>query len=158
MAGEARKRSTPIFVGCVVMTEFTPSARVYVDTNIWIYYVEANPAFLPKVLGVLRKASNAGARLVTSELAMAECLIGPSRHGDRDLLALYEDFFAEGDFEVVRLDGALARRAALSGGALGLKLIDAIHYVSAHEAGCDYFLTGDGRFKSAGRMTVIGLE
>ena len=58
---------------------------------------------------------------------------------------------------VLPLDGGLARRAALAGGALGLKLIDAIHYVSAREAGCRHFLTGDGRFKSTPSMTVVGL-
>src|SRR5688500_16266012 len=102
------------------MIEFARSARIYVDTNIWIYYVEANPAFLPKVVAMLVRASDAGTRLVTSELAIAECLIRPSRQGDKALVALYENFFAEGDMEVVGLDGALARRAALAGGALGL--------------------------------------
>jgi predicted nucleic acid-binding protein len=140
------------------MIEFAPSARIYVDTNIWIYYIEANPAFLPKVTTMLLKASDAGARLVTSELAIAECLIRPSRHDNQALIALYERFFAEGDVEIVGLDGTLARRAALAGGPLGLKLIDAVHFVSAREAGCSYFLTGDARFKSGTELTVVGME
>lgn len=140
------------------MIELKPAARIYVDTNIWIYYVEANPAFLPKVVAAFVKANDAQARLVTSELAIAECLLRPARQDDRTLVALYERFFAEGDIEIVGLDGALARRAALSGGPLGLKLIDAIHYLSAREGNCGYFLTGDGRFKSGAGMTVIGLD
>jgi predicted nucleic acid-binding protein len=140
------------------MIEFAQSSRIYVDTNIWIYYIEANPAFLPKVIAVLLKASDARARLVTSELAVAECLIRPSRENNQALIALYENFFTEGDVETVGLDGALTRRAARAGGPLGLKLIDAIHLMSAREAGCSYFLTGDARFKSATDLTVVGIE
>ena len=139
------------------MTEFARSARIYVDTNIWIYYVEANPAFLPKVIALLRKADEAGGTLVTSELALAECLIRPARQNNQALIALYQNFFAEGRIELVGIDGALTRRAALVGGALGLKLIDAIHYVSALEAGCGYFLTGDSRFRSGPDLRVIGV-
>lgn len=144
--------------GFAAMIELPRSARIYVDTNIWIYYLEANPVFWQKVVAILRQAQAMGATLVTSDLAIAECLVRPSRLNDTTAIELYERFFDQGEIEILPLDGALARRAALAGGALGLKLIDAIHYVSALEAGCRYILTGDGRFKSRGELAVIGID
>ena len=140
------------------MTEFERFTRIYVDTNIWIYYLEANEAFGQKVDAVLDRANDANATLVTSEIAVAECLVQPSRKKNAAAIALYEEFFDEGSVEITKLDGALARRAALASRELGLKLIDSIHYLSAREAGCAYLLTADTRFKSTDSITVIGLD
>lgn len=139
-------------------TEFPADARIYVDTNIWIYFLEGHPSFSPKVRALFVAANSAGALLCTSEITLAECLMKPARERDSKKIEAYETLFDAHGIEMLPLDGGLARRAALAGGALGLKLMDAIHYVSAREAACRYFLTGDGRFKSNTQMTVIGPE
>jgi predicted nucleic acid-binding protein len=139
------------------MIDLDRTSRIYVDTNIWIYYIEAKPDLWPKVDAFFAKAEAARAALVTNEIAVAECLVKPSRQGDRQIVDLYEAFFAGSEIEIAALNGGLARRAALATGALGLKLIDAIHYLSALEADCNYLLTGDGRFKSGPRLKVISV-
>jgi predicted nucleic acid-binding protein len=157
MAAAAKRTLMRISTGCEAMTEFDSAARIYVDTNIWIYYLEAHPELWEAVDEIFAAADLAGATLFTSEITIAECLVKPARLGDEATVKLYQTFFDEGGVVLTRLDGALARRAAISSGPLGLKLIDSIHYVSAREAGCTHMLTRDGRFKSDGELTVIGV-
>jgi predicted nucleic acid-binding protein len=139
-------------------TVFPTEARIYVDTNIWIYFLEGQPTFAESVRKLLVAADDASATLCTSDIAVAECLLKPVRLQDERKIAAFEALFDKGEIELLPVDGALCRRAAYAGGALGLKLIDAIHYVSAREAGCQYFLTADTRFKSSATMAVIGLN
>ena len=140
------------------MIEFAASARVYVDTNIWIYFIEAAPGFSQQVIQIFARVEDAGARLVTNELAIAECIYKPSRDRQQKTLDVYESLFACGEIDISPLDGGLARRAAQAGGELGLKLFDSIHYLSALEEGCDFFLTSDHRFQSGPSMEIIRLE
>jgi predicted nucleic acid-binding protein len=141
------------------MADFSGTSRVYIDTNIWVYYIEANPAFVEAVRRVLLAVEAAGAHLVTNEITLAECLYKPAKDGNHAALDAYDRLFGSGEIEITPLDGTLARSAALHGGQLGLKLIDAIHYIGALEAGCDVFVTADARFRSgpAMRVGVVGV-
>jgi predicted nucleic acid-binding protein len=95
--------------------------------------------------------------LVTSELTVAECLYRPYKDRNRQQADVYESLFASGTLDVYPLSGALIIQAAKDGGALGLKLMDAVHYLSALEAGCDQLVTADRRFKSTRYLEVVNL-
>ena len=136
------------------MDSLDSASRIYVDTNIWIYFIESHPAFVEKVRRLFAAVQEAGAQLVTSELAIAECLYKPARDANAAALSAYARLFDSGEIEITPLDGGLAKRAAVNGSQLGLKLIDAIHYMSALEWACDIFLTSDSAFKS-GPMTEV---
>ena len=179
------------------MDRFESASRIYVDSNIWVYFIEANPEFVEKVRRLFAAAQEAGAQLFTSELAPVACVgqfsrfcqahrevRGPRAALDRALpgalaalsiyvtrptsrmpvhtggrrqrsgALAYARLFDSGEIEITPLDGGLAKRAAVNGGQLGLKLIDAIHYMSALEWACDIFLTSDSAFKS-GPMTEV---
>ena len=136
------------------MDSLDSASRIYVDANIWIYFIEANPAFVEKVRRLFAAVQEAGAQLVTSELAIAECLYKPARDANAAALSAYARLFDSGEIEITPLDGGLAKRAAVNGGQLGLKLIDAIHYMSALEWACDFLFTSDSAFKS-GPMTEV---
>ena len=140
------------------MDSLNSASRVYVDTNIWIYFIESHPAFVEKVRRLFAAVQEAGAQLVTSELAIAECLYKPARDANAAALSAYARLFDSGEIEITPLDGGLAKRAAVNGGQLGLKLIDAIHYMSALEWACDIFLTSDSAFKSGPMTEVIRIE
>lgn len=140
------------------MIEISEASRVYVDSNVFIYFIEKSEKFFVQVSSLFEHAEKVGARLMTSELTIAECIYKPAQDGDRKAVNAYEALFEQSDdIEIVALDGALAKRAALAGGLLGLKLIDAIHYVSALDAGCDFFITADAAFKSTPKMKVLRL-
>lgn len=129
---------------------------MYVDTNVFIYFVEATPVFFDRAFSAFTRLAEKEARILTSELAVAECLYQPAREDNGRLVRIYEDLFkTPGDVTLLPLTGEIARRAALMGGLIGLKLIDAIHYLSALEAGCSIFLTADGQFRSGPKMRVM---
>ncbi len=138
------------------MDEIRAGTLVYIDTNVFVYFIEAAPGFYPGVKSLFERIAAVGATILTNELTLAECIYLPSRESDHELVELYQTLFdGSSDVKMLPLNGALASRAALAGGVLGLKLMDAIHYLSALEAGCDVFVTGDGAFKSGPSMTVI---
>ncbi len=140
------------------MVEFPNGSRLYLDTNIWIYYIEANPSFVRKVHDVIVAAEATVSTLVTNEITVAECLYKPSTDDNLTAMQAYDQLFASGEIELVPLDGALARQAASHGGKLGLKLIDAIHYMSALTSGCDHFITSDARFRSVPGLKVLTIQ
>ncbi|MGE3244930.1 MAG: type II toxin-antitoxin system VapC family toxin [Beijerinckiaceae bacterium] len=140
------------------MAELAGSHTVYFDTNIWIYYIEGGPELVGRIADLIGEAAANGARLATNELAVAECLYQPSRDRNDRALAAYERLFGCGEIDILPLDGGLARRAAAIGGELRLKLLDAIHYLSALEAGCDLFVTSDVRFRTGPNMDVLRLK
>ena len=138
-----------------MMTEFGPSSRIYLDTNILIYLVESHPTFRPRVLEVILAAKQAGAEFAASDLVLAECLYGPSEANNAALAKVYQDVFSSGFITQIPITGDLMIRAAEAGGELGLPLADAIHYLAALEAGCDYVLTADARFPSSPQMQEV---
>ena len=137
---------------------FGRGARVYVDANIFIYLVEAAPRFADMVRAVFLALEAAEARVMTSGLAVAECLYLPAKCDNARAVEAYERLFSSGEAEILALDGGLAKRAAMLGGKLGLKLFDAIHYISALQSGCGFFITNDLKFKSGPKMRVIHLR
>lgn len=137
------------------MDEIAAGAAVYVDTNIFICFIEATPGLYDRAAAAFALLAEKGARVLTSELTVAECLYLPAREENRELIAIYDRLFdASGDVALLPLTGGIARRAAIAGGAMGLKLMDAIHYLSALESGCSHFLTSDGQFKSGPGLRV----
>jgi predicted nucleic acid-binding protein len=137
------------------MDNIISSSSIYIDANILIYYIESNPQFVQKVRDLFAHIKLVGAKPVTNEITIAECIYKPSKEGEMKAIDSYERLFESGVLAITQLDGGLAKRAAMNGGRLGLKLIDAIHYVSALEFGCDLFVTSDGHFKSGPKMAVI---
>jgi predicted nucleic acid-binding protein len=138
--------------------EFGSGSKVYVDSNMFIYQFEKLEGFWERVALRFSEVEKQGGRLFTSELTVAECCYKPAGEGNALLLSAYEDFFEEsGEVELVSLSGDLVKGAALVGASVGLKLLDAIHYVSALEAGCTHFLTGDKAFRSGAELKVVQL-
>jgi predicted nucleic acid-binding protein len=147
-----------MFAGCVTIDRIASSSLIYIDTNIFIYFVEATPKFFEKAKAIFARVEAVEARVVTNEVTIAECIYKPALDSNLDLIRIYKKLFAsKAEITLLPLDGALAKRAALNGSKLGLKLVDAIHYLSALEAGCEVFVTKDHRFKSGPKMRVVHL-
>lgn len=134
---------------------FTAKTRVYVDTNMFIAWVERPRRDTQDLQSMFQRLALSGATLFTSEMTVAECLYGATKQGNAAATSAYEKLFASGDVAVVSLGSGVTARAAQSSADLGLKLIDCIHYVTALEQGCDYFFSADKRFKSDEIMQVI---
>jgi predicted nucleic acid-binding protein len=141
------------------MNNIKASSRVYIDTNIFIYFIEGSEKFFPQVKELFEHVGTLGAQIVTSEITVAECLYKPSQQQNQKLINIYEELFERtGEIELFPLDGLLTKQAALHGSQLGLKLIDAIHYESALQAGCDVLVSADTRFKSGPKMRALHIS
>lgn len=132
-----------------------PGDRVYLDTNLFIYAVEAIAPYAERVSPLFQAADLGTVRLVTSLLALAETLVMPCRRGDDTLITTYRELFTHppSGLLVAQLDAATLERAARLRATIGsLRLPDAIHLATAESEQCDLFLTNDRRLKD---MTVL---
>jgi len=120
-------------------------SRLYIDTNIFIYLLEANPTFSGLAAQAIEMAGERGISLVTSEIAVCECRVGAYRRKDQELIDLYEAFFDEiaDELEIVPMDSDIIWNAPKLAGSIGLKIVDSLHVSTALVAGCDGFLTND---------------
>ena len=139
------------------MIDSLAGARVYIDANILIYYVE-KVAGWREAAGLLFDALIAGdSDIVTSEMSFGECLYQPMRDKNHGLVALYDDFLGGEEIRRVPVNLDIIRAAASLAGESGLKLIDAIHVATAIDAGCAFFVTNDSRIRSMSRLRVVRL-
>jgi predicted nucleic acid-binding protein len=140
------------------MIELPHRARVYADSNIWIYHVEGVRLWAEPIARFLNAVVAAEARLVTSELAWAECIYKPAGNDDDAAVETFNRFFNDGIVDIVAIDGADLMEAARQGGKLGLKLLDAVHFFAARISGCTHFATSDRRFRSTTDIETLVLS
>lgn len=125
-----------------------PIARLYVDSNIFIYTFESEDARAELLRRVFSRQRN-GPLFATSELSLAETLVGAYRKSDQDLIEIYRYWIAPNTF----VDVQPVERTVLWNAAIlratheSLKLADAIHLATAFHLDCTHFLTGDRRLR-----------
>jgi predicted nucleic acid-binding protein len=133
--------------------EFT---RLYLDTAIFIELAEVQGEIQTLLYNLIETQMQGGERfLCTSELALAELLVGPYRDEDDDLIQLYDNWIVEDNSWLdvkpvtreVLWSAALVRRQFKS-----VKLPDAIHLASAIGFECSHFLTADKRIPGQVRL------
>ncbi len=127
---------------------------VFVDANILIYHLEANPDLGERASARLATLHAAGDQVVVSDLIRMECRVGPLKSGDAALLAGYDGFFSARDVQVVGLTRTVCDRAAAIRAAHGFRTPDALNLAAAMESGCGVFLTNDSRLARFTDLTV----
>ena len=141
------------------LSQLTGAAKVYLDTNCFIYFLEKHPIFFPVILPVFEAAMNGDYQIVTSELTLAELLIRPYQLGRSDVAITYREFLADAEIVTLTpislnvLDKAAAIRAAHK-----TALPDAIHIATAIEAHCDVFMTNDRKMKGFNGLRPVYLS
>ena len=100
------------------------------------------------------RIKQAGVALVSSHLALMECLILPLRQGQTGLVQDYDDFFAGQLTELVAYTEPIFRHAADIRAAHNFRTPDALHLAAALTAACDVFLTNDAQLKRFSQITV----
>ena len=144
------------------MTDRPSSSMVYVDTNAFIRALEGSPDVAAPVLDLfaaLRRQPGVG---VTSELTLAEVLVGPEKRGLPPLRRSYIDVIvSSGIFSLeqvsrdVLLDSVRLRVAHERAYGKKLKLPDTIHLVTAIRARCRYFLSIDAGIRTPVEMIKV---
>ncbi|MBP6309188.1 MAG: type II toxin-antitoxin system VapC family toxin [Arenimonas sp.] len=133
--------------------------RVYIDTNIFIYFLERHEHYFDAVVPFFQ-LFNAGLSLAyTGDAVVAEIMYKPYQSGDMERVNEFKAFFSNDEFITVlpHTTKAFEMAAELSP-KRGMKLIDALHYATASLAGCTFILTNDVGFSSSRQIEVLQLQ
>jgi len=129
--------------------------RVYWDSMLFIYMLEANPVFGPKVRRILNQIISRGQTLSTSVFTIGEILTGPRRRGSISGADAVKKYLLSGALEILPFNEAAADRYSVIRGATRVSQADAIHLASAAEAGVDVFFTNDGDLR---KLSIPGIK
>lgn len=133
--------------------------RVYIDTNIFIYFFNQWEKGFPLIAGFIEACAYRRILGVASELVMAEILVQPYREKDLETIAQVKGFFGQKDFlHVCEHQAGFIGESAMLAGELGMKLIDAMHFHTAIANRCDFLITHDQNFKSIKAVEVVQLQ
>ncbi|MGH6768446.1 MAG: type II toxin-antitoxin system VapC family toxin [Xanthobacteraceae bacterium] len=133
--------------------------RVYLDANVFIAAFETQGAHSDHAWWILNAIEGGDLFGVTSELTLAEILVGPMQDGDDELVQRYQDIISPAEcFEV----GTVTRAVLIEAGTLrsarrAMRLPDAIHVASARIGGCRFIVSDDRRMSFAPEMQVVPL-
>lgn len=136
-----------------------PSGRVYIDTQSLIYSVEHNRRYEPTLLPLWSAVSAGTLDLVTSELSVMECLVGPYKSGNAQVEAAYEQLFGSSVIRLLHVTLDVLRAAArLRATVPRLRTPDAVHAATAILAGVSLLVTNDPAFRTVPGLAVEVLD
>lgn len=125
--------------------------RIYIDSNIVIYAIEGLAQYAAQVQSLLDAMDAAEVFIVTSELTLAEVLVGPLKTQNLSIQRAYRAFLTTTPtLEVAPISRTVLTEAAQLRATTKLKLPDAIHLAAAMQYQCDTFLTNDETFRVLG--------
>ena len=131
---------------------------VGVDAAIFIYFIEAAPAWLPAITPLFRAADTGQRELVTSAATLLEVLVVPYRANNDALGARYEALLTRSrGIRLIDLTRDQLRRAARLRALTGVRLPDALQVTAAQEAGCTAFVTNDRRLPAVSGLRIVQL-
>ena len=135
------------------------SQRVYLDSNVFIYFLDRNPVYFPLVAPLLEAIDSGDMIGITGDAAVAEVMVRPYQTGDPTLIAGIKSFFGTAGFLSVRShDAAAFDLAAQLRARHGMKFIDALHVATAINAECRFLITNDGDLRSQVAIEIISLR
>lgn len=133
--------------------------RVYLDTNVFVYFLDRNPDYFPVVAPIIEAIESGLIIGYTGDAAIAETLVKPYQTDNLALAASFKAFFRTEDFLSIQPhDAETFDLAAQLRAKRGLKFIDALHYATAIQAGCKFFVTNDGGIQSSDVLEVVSIK
>jgi len=97
--------------------------------------------------------------VVSSHLALMECLVGPLRWNDANLLADFENAFRPPGIQLIPIDDAVLRLAAqFRASHKSLRTPDAIHAATGILTQATLFLTNDRGFQAVPGLPLALLD
>lgn len=134
--------------------------RIYLDTNIFIYALEAFPEYVDLLSSLFIAIDEGKLRGVTSELTLAEVLIKPLIDKNERLQQIYHEAFQSSqNLEVIPIHRQILIEAAkIRAASKTIHLPDAIHLSTALMNQCTTVITNDKRLKGFPGLHVIILS
>ena len=134
------------------------SGRIYVDASALIYSIERHPIFGVLLDPLWEAVVNGGVELITCELTILECLVGPIRAGDRRSLEVFEKAFDESGLQLLPVNRAVFRLAAeLRATHSSLRTPDAVHLAAAEIYAAQWIVTNDRAMSGKAAIPTIVL-
>jgi predicted nucleic acid-binding protein len=136
-------------------------ARIFWDTNLFIYLFEHNAEWSGRVIEFRQGMVARGDELLTSYLTVGEALTKPREAGNSILAKSYLNFFTNGPIELIAFEVEAAKRYAEIRSRERIRPADAIQLASAASAGTDLFVTNDDRLSKvvvSGITFVTGID
>jgi|SRR3989344_2895228 len=129
--------------------------KIYLDTNLFIYFFEDNPAYSSKVEKLLTDSLEADQQIIASPLLVTELLAGPIKDRVSHLITIYSDLpqiiaslkFVSFDVEVAKIAAGLRAKYRLP-------TPDCIHLATAIHAKCVSYYTNDKNLQVVKKITV----
>lgn len=133
--------------------------RLYLDTNVFIYFIEGHAHFMPLLEPLFEALDENTFAAVTSELTLAEVLVKPFAEGKQEAAGVYMELLSEGsNLTVAGIDRATLIRSAELRAHINCRAFDAIHLATAQLGGCDFFLTEDMRIRTPDGLRLMHLS
>ena len=129
--------------------------RVYFDSMLFAYYIEANPEFGPRVKQIYASIAKRQDTLCTSVFTIGEILTGPYKKGTQDIVSAIRNVIRPPNVELIPFDLSTADRYAKIRSTNSVSPADAIHLASAAEGRVDLFLTNDHRLQG---LVIPGID
>ena len=136
-------------------------SRVFLDTNIFIYYIEDEGKLGRMALELFEKLSMRRDEVLTSTLTLGEILTQPMASGRLDLARRYEEALYSTGVRLLNFDRAAAREYARVRQDKTIRAPDALQLSVAATAGCDLFITNDKQLTGKivpGIQFITGIE
>ena len=136
-------------------------ARIFWDTNLFIYLFEHNAQWSPRVIEFRQRMVTRGDKLLTSCLTLGEALTKPLEANDSILEKSYVNFFTRGPIELIAFEVEAARRYAEIRSRQRVRPADAVQLACAAAAHTDLFVTNDSRLSGlviSGITFITGLD
>jgi predicted nucleic acid-binding protein len=133
--------------------------KVYLDTNIFIYGLEAIEPWARLVQDIYVSLEAGEWHAVTSSLSIAECLVKPLKLERADMVLAYRAALSQSAYlQISPLSDEILVDAARLRATYNLKLPDAVHMATALKEGCTTMLTNDAQFRKVPEMKCILLK
>jgi len=120
------------------------AARVFWDTNLFIYLMEDNDERAERVASIRRSMIDRQDILLASTMTLGELLVKPYRSGNKSLAASYRALFNVERVELIPFDDEAANIFGLLRAHSNVRPPDAIQLACAARAHADLFITNDG--------------
>jgi predicted nucleic acid-binding protein len=145
-------------MGMIDIESFTGD-DVYLDANIFIYAVEGFERYADPCKAILKAVEDMKIHTVTSELTLAEVLVGPFMAKNLELAKLYEELLnTQADLKMARVSRPILLKAAELKAGLGLKTPDAIHVATAQLYHSEILITADATLKAPSSIKIVTLD
>jgi predicted nucleic acid-binding protein len=135
------------------------ATRIYLDTNVFITAYETRGVRSDAAWEILEAVEKNEFFAVTSELTLAEVLVGPVQDGDDELAGYYHEILSSaGEFAVAAVERrVLIEAATLRAITHSLRLPDAIHVATARLRECRFVVSDDLRLPNVSGLSFVRL-